>query len=248
MKNARVVGSWRLPPRFQRKDWRPANVWQDQDPCRQPEREMHEAVRMKSKLQWRSRSWRCQELGTSAKESCRERVWPAQGKSHIGCKHQGHWGRDIPIHWSSDHTTTFPGCWTWTYGLGCFPCWAQSCFSPTVPCSSFEKEAVLTTTPPTLSLPFWMGMFTLCHYVFASMSLSFLFYRAHAWICLESQKRLRIGTSEKAGTLPTLGTLGDGPNAFCVTRWPWAFGGRGGTFSFTDMCLCVKLSKGRYDG
>jgi hypothetical protein len=50
MKNARVARSWRLHLDFKGKPGRPGNVWQGQDSCRKPEKAMHEAVRVKSKL------------------------------------------------------------------------------------------------------------------------------------------------------------------------------------------------------
>jgi hypothetical protein len=58
------------------------------------ERTMYTAMRVKPKLQWRLPIWwRCQELGTFAKESCRLQVEPVQGRGHQGCKWEGHSGR-----------------------------------------------------------------------------------------------------------------------------------------------------------
>jgi hypothetical protein len=54
MQNARVMGSWRLPLRFQRKAWEVRQYFAQSESLQEaPERVIHDAIKVKPKLQWK---------------------------------------------------------------------------------------------------------------------------------------------------------------------------------------------------
>lgn len=122
MQNQWAMGSGRLSPRFQRKSWRIMQA--------APERAVHDAPEQSQR--WNEDlSWRCQECGQPAKESCRLHRQLAWERGHVECNQQN-CSNDTTQSalWNPHLSTVSQGYRTWNYTTVYFPCCSLVLFWP----------------------------------------------------------------------------------------------------------------------
>lgn len=107
VQNAGAIGSWRLAPN----SWKiqSQETWQGWIPWRQTLKgQCIELWRWRQVVKGTTRSWRCQDYGTAAKESLKHRVELTWEMGNV-CYRKPSWRhRDIPGCWSTDEIAISP--------------------------------------------------------------------------------------------------------------------------------------------